>query len=607
MNGAAVYHRATDSFCYSPDGTSLVIRLQSAVDDIASVQLWAGDPHDWGRRPEADGAEWHWRCASQELQKIGSDGLRDFWEIHWTPPYKRARYFFRITFKDGSCYDYGEKGLLPTSPETGAIPAGDYYNAFVFPYINEIDVFKAPDWVAETVWYQIFPERFRNGDPANDPAGTKSWKRGPVTNHEFYGGDLKGIIDGLDHIAGLGCTGIYLTPIFASPSVHKYDTEDYFRIDPAFGDEDDLKALVQACHWRGIRLMLDAVFNHCGKTFGPWLDVVEKGEASRYKDWFHINTFPLFPKGKDTGDSRDANFETFAFTTRMPKLNTANAEVREYLLRVAERYIKECDIDGWRLDVSNEIDHVFWREFRQRVKTLKPDAYIVGEIWHDAMPWLRGDQYDAVMNYPFGTAITDFLLVKAWSKTAQDFINRISGISFMYPHRVIRSAFNLLDSHDTDRIVHRLGGRDMAKLALTMLFTLPGSPCIYYGTEYALEGGGDPDNRRCMIWDPTEDERSFARFVQSLVALRRKHWKLFADGSRQYHIDPANPGFLGITLQHGTDRLAVLLNRDDKPVAAQTWKPLVGIPVDRPIQNLLSESPLGPENELPGRGAAVLG
>lgn len=605
MIGAAVYHRATDSFCYSPDGTGLVIRLQSAVDDIASIQLWAGDPHDWGHRPEADGGAWHWRCASQQLQKIGSDGMRDFWEIRWTPPYKRARYFFRITFSDGSRYDYGEKGLLPTSPEAEASPTGDYWNAFVFPYINEVDVFKAPDWVAGTVWYQIFPERFRNGNKSNDPAGTRSWKRGPVTNHEFYGGDLKGIIDGLDHIANLGCTGIYLTPIFASPSVHKYDTEDYLRIDPAFGTDEDLKALVQACHGRGIRLMLDAVFNHCGKTFGPWLDVVEKGEASAYKDWFHINAFPLFPKGKDTGDSRDANFETFAFTTRMPKLNTANPEVREYLLKVAERYIQEFDIDGWRLDVSNEIDHVFWREFRKRVKALKPDAYIVGEIWHDAMPWLRGDQYDAVMNYPFGNTIVDFLLTKDWSKTARDFVYRISEISFMYPDRVIRSAFNLLDSHDTDRIVHLLGGRAMAKLALTMLFTLPGSPCIYYGTEYAMEGGGDPDNRRCMIWDPTPDEEAFARFVRSLIALRRQHWPLFADGSRQYVTDPAHPGFLGITIHHDTDRLRVLINRDEKPIPATVWKGLIGLS-QGPVQNLLAESPLGPEDALPARGAAVL-
>lgn len=606
MIGAAVYHRATDAFCYSPDGTSLVIRLQGAVDDIASVQLWAGDPHDWGRRPEADDGTWHWRCTPSPVKKIGTDGVRDFWEVQWTPPYKRARYFFRITFADGSRYDYGEKGLISNGEEGEGSPAGDYWNAFVFPYINDIDVYRAPDWVAGTVWYQIFPERFRNGNPSNDPDGTKSWHRGPVTNHEFYGGDLRGIIEGLDHIAGLGCTGIYLTPIFASPSVHKYDTEDYLTIDPAFGTEEDLRDLVQSCHRRGIRVMLDAVFNHCGKTFGPWLDVVEKGAASRYKDWFHINRFPLFPKGKDTGDSRDANFETFAFTTRMPKLNTSNPEVRKYLLSVAERYIKEFDIDGWRLDVSNEIDHAFWREFRLRVKAAKPDAYIVGEIWHDALPWLRGDQYDAVMNYPFGTAITDFLLAKPWSRGASDFVHRINSISFMYPHTVLRSAFNLLDSHDTDRLVTRMGSRKKTKLALTLLFALPGAPCIYYGTEYALEGGHDPDCRRCMIWEPMPEELEFSRFVVSLIRLRREYWRAFADGLRTYTSDPAYPGLLVMTLEHESTRLHVLINRDEKPVSAGVWKGLAGIPVDTSVRSLLEQSGAETAGALPGVTAMVV-
>lgn len=606
MIGAAVYHRATDPFCYSPDGKSLVIRLQCAVDDIASIQLWAGDPHDWGRRPGTDGGDWSWRCAPSPVEKVGTDGIRDFWEVRWIPPYKRARYFFRIIFADGSRYDYGEKGLIPNDAEPERSPAGDYWNAFVFPYINNIDVYHAPDWVAGTVWYQIFPDRFRNGNPSNDPEGTKPWHRGPVSHHEFYGGDLRGIIDGLDHIVGLGCTGIYLTPIFASPSVHKYDTEDYLAIDPSFGTEEDLRELVRACHARGIRLILDGVFNHCGKTFAPWRDVVEKGAASRYRNWFYIHGFPLFPKGGETRDSRDANFETFAFTTLMPKLNTTNPEVREYLLSVAEWYIKEFDIDGWRLDVSNEIDHAFWREFRQRVKTAKPDAYIVGEIWHDALPWLRGEQFDAVMNYPFGMAITDFLLTKPWSRGAVDFVHRINSISFMYPHTVLRSTFNLLDSHDTDRIVTRMGSREKAKLALALLFALPGAPCIYYGTEYAMEGGHDPDCRRCMIWDAKPDELAFYHFVSTLVSMRRQYWQAFADGYRVYHTDPAFPGLLVLSISHENTLLHVLINRDEHPVPAETWERLVGLSSSSLLQSLLDQLEPKIQEALPGVCAEVL-
>jgi glycosidase len=578
MNGAAVFHRASDSLCYSPDGMGLTLRLQCAAGDLSAVELWAGDPHDWAK---ASASGWSWRCAPHAARKLGTDGLRDFWEANWTPPYRRARYFFRLRASDGGIWDYGEKGLLQSdaSPDGAppAAPAGDFWNSFVFPYINAADQYRAPAWVAETVWYQVFPERFRNGDTSNDPKGVQAWRRGPVTNQEFFGGDLRGIIEGLDHIASLGCNGLYLTPIFASPSVHKYDTDDYLRIDPSFGTDDELRELVRACHARGMRIMLDAVFNHSGKGFGPWKDVLARGEASPYRDWFHIKAFPLFPKGKDSGDTRDANFEGFAFTTRMPKLNTANSELKEYLFGVAERYLIDFGIDGWRLDVSNEIDHAFWREFRARVKAVKPEAYIVGEIWHDAMPWLRGDQYDAVMNYPYGTAIADFLLAKHWSTGGKELAWRLAAISFAYPRPVLRSAFNLLDSHDTDRLRTRLGGPARARQALALLMSLPGAPCIYYGTEYALEGGHDPDCRRCMPWDPSPEELAFADFVRALVRMRRERWRLFSDGERISAYMDDKPGFAALGARLGAEAVVVMVNRGGEALSPSAWRGALGL------------------------------
>jgi len=590
MNGAALFHRASDSMCYSPDGKSLTVRLQAAAGDLVSVELWAGDPHDWAR---GDSVTWSWRCSPNPVRKVGTDGLRDFWEANWTSPYKRARYYWRLTASDGSRWDYGERGLLPSAVHPTSTPAGEFWNAFVFPYINEVDVYRAPEWVAGTVWYQIFPERFRNGDPTNDPAGTKAWKRGPVTNHEFYGGDLRGIIDGLDHIAGLGCTGIYLTPIFSSPSVHKYDTSDYLAIEPAFGTEADLKELVTECHARGMRIMLDAVFNHAGKEFGPWKDVVEQGAASRYRDWFHIRDFPLFPGGRDSGDTRESNFEGFAFTTKMPKLNTTNPETRSYLFEVAERYVREFGIDGWRLDVSNEIDHAFWREFRRRVKALNPELYIVGEVWHDAMPWLRGDQYDAVMNYPFGAAISDFLLAKTWVQTGKDLVQRIAAIDFAYPKPVVRSAFNLLDSHDTERIRTKFGSIGRVRQALSLLFSLPGAPCVYYGTEYALEGGGDPDNRRCMPWDPQPEELAFTAFLRALIHARQGCWKVVADGERLAACLDGFPGFVAMGATLGAQSFVTLVNRDDKPVPERLWRKALEVSDDVPVFDLMGDRNFG--------------
>ncbi|MCX7655056.1 MAG: glycoside hydrolase family 13 protein [Treponemataceae bacterium] len=603
MNHAAVYHRPWDNLCYARDSRTVVIRLLTAVDDVQGVELWAGDPHEW--EPIAQGKS-RWKCSPYEMQRAGCDGLHEYWEVALVPPYKRLRYFFRLKSRGGQGWDYGEKGIFPCEDPLKAVPCGDFWNAFMFPYIHESEVFRGPRWVSETVWYQIFPERFYNGNPHNDPAHVKPWHRGPVTNHEWYGGDLRGIIQKLDHIENLGCNGIYLTPIFLSPSVHKYDTTDYLTVDPAFGTVEDLRDLVQECHRRGIRIMLDAVFNHCGRDFAPWQDVLKRGLQSPYRDWFYIKNFPLFSEEKEGHHRHLANFETFAFVTGMPKLNTTNSEVREYLLKIAEYYVREFDIDGWRLDVANEIDHEFWREFRRRIKAIKPDVYIVGEVWHDAMPWLRGDQYDAVMNYPLGMTICDFLSNTDGSWTAEKLVQHWNHLWFLYPDTVQKVAFNLLDSHDTERLVTRLASRELAKLALLLLFSFPGSPCLYYGTEYALEGGRDPDNRRCMIWDPTTDEIAFCQFVASLIKLRRQYGQLFENGKRIYRTDPDNPALLTITLENGMTRFHILINRDTTPIPLPVWERGANISLGGNFQVLLDSSGKGIVDIIPGVEAAVI-
>ncbi|MFZ4614847.1 MAG: glycoside hydrolase family 13 protein [Rectinemataceae bacterium] len=599
MIAAAVLHRATDSWCYPLDGARLHLRLATATGDVSEVVLRCGDPHEF-ERSATDPGTWTWKKADLALSRSGSDGNRDFWEIVWKPPYKRARYSFWLR-SGGTWYEYGEKGLFPAEGPQGqapGLPQGDYWNSFVFPYINEIDVYRAPDWVSGTVWYQIFPDRFRRGDPDKSPLGVKAWQGGPVRNEEFYGGDLAGILEKLEHLAGLGITGIYLTPIFAAPTVHKYDTEDYLRIDPAFGDDETLRRLVAACHARGIRLMLDAVFNHCGRTFGPWLDVVKNGKDSPYAPWFHIRSWPLFPLGRDTGNSRESGFESFSFTTRMPKFDTSNTELREFLLGVAERYIRDFDIDGWRLDVANEVDHEFWRQFRKRVKAIKSEAYIVGEIWHDAMPWLRGDQYDAVMNYPYGSAIQDFLLSRRQVPDGRAFEHRLDAIDFGYPLPVIRNNFNLLDSHDTERLVHKMGGDlALARLGWLLMFMLPGSPCIYYGSEVGLEGGGDPDNRRCMSWERVDSGGPQLDFMRALTGFRKRHAGLLNEGKRTFSHFEGGDGAFVLSIETDTEAIMTIVNRDDRILDGGT--------VAAALAALDPQSGEGP-GKGPWRGATIL-
>ena len=280
----------------------------------------------------------------------------------------------------------------------------------------------------------------------------------------------------------LGINALYLTPIFKSTSNHKYNTDDYYQIDPAFGDKKILKKLVEEAHQRGIRIILDAVFNHSGFYFFAFQDVLEKGKDSKYWDWFFIEGYPV----KTTPP---VNYHTFANdVVDMPKLNTSNPEVQEYLLDVVRYWMEEVDIDGWRLDVANEVDRNFWRKFRETVKGIKKDAYIVGEIWHNSEVWLQGDQFDAIMNYPLAMAILDFLAQRSIGPT--EFNNRLVRNWMLYQDRVNYSMLNLINSHDTRRLLNYFSGdKESMKLAVLFQFTYPGAPMIYYGDEVGMKGG----------------------------------------------------------------------------------------------------------------------
>ncbi|ADC48537.1 maltogenic amylase catalytic region [Alkalihalophilus pseudofirmus OF4] len=503
MQKEAIYHRPKNEFAYAYNEKDLHIRLKTKKDDVEDVELLYGDPYEWDN-------EAGWLFQAEKMMKTGSDELFDYWFKEVSLPFRRLRYGFRLHSKN-ECLTYTERGFYEDSPAD----AGFY---FCFPFLNEVDVFAPPEWVKDTVWYQIFPERFANGDKSLNPDGTLPWGSTSPTPTNFFGGDLVGIENHLDYLSQLGISGIYLTPIFKAHSNHKYDTIDYMEIDPQFGTKDTFKHFVKACHARGIRVMLDAVFNHSGYYFEPFQDVLKNGKDSNYREWFHIHEFPITKIEEADGDVRP-NYDAFAFVPTMPKLNTEHPEVKEYLLNVAAYWIREFDIDGWRLDVANEIDHSFWREFRKVVKDIKPDAYILGEIWHDSMPWLLGDQFDAVMNYPVTNAIIDFAGKHSINNKA--FIEQLTKLLHMYPRSVQEVAFNLLGSHDTPRILTlSANDEDLVKLQLLLQFSLPGTPCIYYGDEIGMTGGADPGCRECMVWDEEKQNQPLFKYVQQLIQLR---------------------------------------------------------------------------------------
>ncbi len=426
-----------------------------------------------------------------------------------------------------------------------------------------------PAWVKDSVFYQIFPDRFANGDTENDPSNVQVWGSPPDPIH-FQGGDLVGIEQKLDYLQDLGVNAIYLNPIFLSPSTHRYNTVDYFRIDPKLGTLEDFRRLLKKAHQRGMRLILDGVFNHCGRGFFAFNDLLENGKNSPYLDWFHVRGFPLnaYSRGKAT------RYEAWWGFKSLPKLNTQNPAVRRYIFDVARYWIEE-GIDGWRLDVPNEIDDDdFWAEFRHVVKSANPNAYLVGEIW-DLLPrWVNDSHFDGVMHYPLRSAILDVLRGKTG---INDFYTRLLQIEQTYGQDSLFGMYLLLGSHDTERVKTLLNG-DARKLRLAylLLFAFPGTPAIYYGDEIGMEGGKDPDCRGAFPWDDTRWDHSLRQWIQKLIkirratpTLRRGNWKL---------LEPTQcDGVVRMIRDGGGEQVLVLANLNPEPcrltIPAETGNP----------------------------------
>ena len=585
MNIAALYHRSDSEFAYLYSPDKFHIRLRTAKDDIREVSLVNGDPYRlWG--------EWHIDLFNEKLPMkiIASTDANDYWMVEMSAKHKRLHYSFLIVGNDGKEMFFCEKGVYPVRKPY--ISNHNYY--FRFPYLHEIDMIKTPDWVRNTVWYQIFPERYRNGDVSNDPVGTLVWNSKEPKLNDFFGGDLQGIIDKLGHIKSLGFNGIYLCPIFKSPSNHKYDTTDYFEIDPAFGTKETLKKLVNECHKHGIKVMLDAVFNHIGDSSEQWRDIVKNGTASKYASWFHIKEFPVSYAETDIVGVADLTYDSFAFTHHMPKLNTANPEVQEYLLSVARFWIEECEIDAWRLDVANEVDHHFWKRFRKEITDLKNEIFILGEIWQSPQSWLRGDEIHAVMNYSLTEAILEYFI--RGNISASEMITTMNRQFMLYAQQTNEVMLNLLDSHDTPRLMTVANGNgELVKSVLAFMFLQTGSPCIYYGTEIGMFGGEEPGCRGCMEWDENKWDKDMYSFIASLVAFRRKYSDIISFSNTKWETDDER-NIIKLEKEHNGSILVGIFNNGTADLKIAFETPL-----------LSSETRIEKNNTVIGAGGFYIG
>jgi cyclomaltodextrinase len=527
-------------------------------------------------------------------------------------------------------------------------------------------VVKTPDWARRAVWYQIFPERFRNGDPSNDPGDkpnerlvkwTSDWWKtqpgeAPGTENFYkgkgnvwqrrYGGDLAGLRQGLPYLRQVGINAIYLNPMFEAESMHKYDTSDFRHIDDNFGTKGDLAiltgetddpatwkwtasdklflAFLADAHQQGFKVVIDGVFNHVGRAHPFFQDLLENGKHSRYADWFEITDWgdpkhwhkmadPYVVHGKKGGirwkawDQESGHLPVFR---KDAKLGLASGP-REHIMAITRRWLApdgdtSKGIDGWRLDVPGDIPHPFWIAWRKLVKGTNPDAYITGEIWPWAQPWLNGgDQFDAVMNYQFAMPAQAFFVNVQKQLRPTEFSSRLNQLQMAYPFDVSLAQMNLFDSHDTDRVASMFVNPDRPydaanrpqdnaadwpysadkpsdehwqRLmgAATVQYTFVGSPMIYYGTEAGMWSPDDPSNRQPMLWRdlmPYDDarvtfnEKLFAHY-QRLAAIRMK-FDALRDGLYVPVVTDDASNVLVYRRSNGKQNVYVVVNRSNQP------------------------------------------
>lgn len=497
MNEQSILHIPDSRYCFPVSENQVILRLRmDKADEIENVELL------YENKYLIQGNQ-----LKIEMENKYEDNLFKYYETLLTLEDVRLAYVFRI-YEKGNGYYFSEDGIT----ETYDFSLG-YFNFFQLPYINDADIHKEVPWMKNGVFYQIFVDRFYKGMENKDESYINlKWGEKPNPK-SFAGGDLPGITKKLDYIKSLGVNALYLTPIFQSVSNHKYDISNYSLVDKQFGTNEDFKELVEEAHKREMKVVLDAVFNHASILLPEFQDVLKNGKASPYFDWFMIRG--------DKVDIEKLNYEVFAYCDYMPKFNTSNEEVQEFLLSVTKEWTVNYNIDGWRLDVSDEVSHDFWRKFRKKVKSLNPDCVIIGENWHDANPFLQGDQYDSIMNYAFTKACMDYYAFDTLD--ASGFAAKLNHLLMRNTRQVNRMMLNLLDSHDTHRFYTLLNkNKNRLLSALAVMCTFVGVPCIYYGTEICLEGGYDPDSRRCFDWNEENWDQDFIVILKQLLGLRKE-------------------------------------------------------------------------------------
>lgn len=537
INKSAVFHQTLSNYAFAVDEKSLKIRIRTARDNLSKVLLYYGDTAFRGNPVD---------FTKVEMKIFAQDKYFDYYEALIKDCYKRTVYYFKLVNDEETCLYYADQFY-----DEASTMRNDLYK---FPYNRKEDIASPPEWLKDAIVYNIFPDSFTE-EPLDLPVVIEH-NQDLVRNR--LGGKLKNVLNRLDYVRAMGFNTIYLNPIFTAGEYHKYDVISYYEIDPLFGTNEEFKVLVKTIHQKGMKIIIDGVFNHSGSSFFAFKDILEKQEDSIYKDWYYELKFPVvYPKNMNDVP----NYECFGYERKMPKLNTSNPEVIEYFMDVCRYWIAEYDIDGWRLDVADEVNSEFWREFRKVTKATKPDCVLIGEVWQKAAYYLDGSMFDSVMNYDFIKYAKEFFISR--SVDAYGFDGLVSDMRVRYRESFVYSQLNLLDSHDVPRFLSVADNNlSVYNLAVIFLFTAVGVPSVFYGDEQGLTGVGELDYRQNMRFSGDE---SLIDLFRKLTSIRSENRVVRTGGYKTLEAKEQS-GLYVYSRFDETDEIVIALNNSPDSV-----------------------------------------
>ncbi len=504
----SVLHIPLSQYAFAVNNQELVIRIRTKKNDLNKCQLYYGNRVNQKMPLPVE-------MVDMELRH--KDEFFDYYETKLVLSYCRICYYFRLEKEECWTYYYDNRftKYLPNYELEGQwIDGRSEYNQY--PFILKEEVIRMPEWFQNAVVYNIFPDSFANEKNGLEEKKVSYLLENTRESENRLGGTIKGITANLDYLQELGFTCLYLNPIFVAGEYHKYDILDYYHIDPCLGTEEEFKLLVDELHERGMRIIIDGVFNHCSWYFFAFDDVIRNGEKSRYCKWFYELNFPIY---RPSEEQDILKYTCFAYVPNMPKLNTSEIEVQKYFADVGAYWVREFHVDGWRLDVANEVNREFWRIFRHAVKAENPNAILIGEVWENAETWLRGDAFDTVMNYEFRRICKEYIAFGEIN--AKEAAYQFEKMWLRYPSMVSSVQLNLLDTHDVPRFLSLCRG-DIKKweLGCLLLLFLPGVPSLFYGDERGISGILEYDYRKNMEWNKG---KAFYEIIKKLVAFRNTY------------------------------------------------------------------------------------